>query len=181
MPLVPVESRPGRFRDTDTGSIFDIRDYRGSDLIFPLDSTRVVPSPPWHPKPGASVALQTWSFLMYPWPEVIPVTLRVSLYVNAEPIAEGPLFALAEPLVRAEDEEIRERLSALEERVKALETGESKKGGVYPVTKLRNLLNRNHDLWARIDGPDEDFVPLREKLDLLALRLRGVGCDPVVE
>lgn len=178
MALVPVPNAPGRFRDSDTGQIFDIRDYRGSDFIFPLDNF-VMSSPSWQPEPEVSVALQAWSFLMYPWPEVIPVTLRAELYVNGETIAEGPLFALAEPLVRAEDEEIRERLRAVEERLKALETGETKKGGIYPVTRLKHLVNMKHKLWARIEGPDEDFVPLREKLELLALRLRGVGRGPV--
>lgn len=181
MPLVPVEKAPGMFRDTDTGQIFNIRDFRGSDLIFPFDNSRVMPKAPWQPEPGASVALQAWSFLMYPWPEVIPVTLRVELYVNGNTIAEGPLFALAEPLVRAEDEEIRERLRVVEEKVKALEIGEDKKEGVYPVTRLKNLVNMNHKLWVKIEGPDEDFVPLRKKLELLALRLRGVGREPVAK
>jgi len=195
MPLVPVDNKPGLFRDTITGQVFNVREYRGSDLIFPFEGGRAIPKESWQPEPGASMALQAWSFLMYPWPEVIPVTLRAKLYVNGDIMAEGPLFALAEPLVRAEDEEIRERLRVVEEKIETLEIEmkEAKKekdlsgdpravhipSKIYPVTRLRNLVDMKHKLWAEIEGPGNDFVPLREKLELLALRLRGVGREPV--
>jgi hypothetical protein len=174
MTLTPVEGRPGEFRDSESGYIISIRDFRGSDRIIPFEGREVKS---FALNPGESLALQKWSILMYPWPRVIYPSLTVELSIDNCTIAEGPLFSVAESLERSEDDDLRERLTIIEEKLGI--AGAKSMEGVYPVTRLKYLLRGLHELKAEIKGPDEYFKPLQENLQIYALRLCGVFRVPV--
>lgn len=176
MTLTPVEGRPGAFRDSESGYIINIREFSGSDRIISFEGRQ---SKPLKLNPGESLALQKWSILVYPWPKVILPSLTAELSINNCIVAEGPLFSVAESLERSEDDDLRERLKIVEEKLGIV--GAESMEGVYPVTRLRHLMDMKHELRAEIKGPDEDFLPLYEKLQIFSLRLCGVFRVPVLK
>lgn len=180
MALAPVPNKPGFFRDTESGQIIDINDFKGMDRIFPFEG-RVLREGRLRPAFGEKWALKWWSILIYPRPEVIPISLIVTLTVNDYIVAEAPLFALAESLVRPQDVDLYKRIEAIE---KELEIRNSKLEVCKPeelAHQLRRLLDHKHELRVEVRGPDENFSPLRQKVEIFELRLCGLRRGPVVE
>jgi len=176
MALTPIKGQPGAFMDSESGHTVNIRNFRGSDRIILFEGRQ---SKPLKLNPGEALALQKWSILVYPWTKVILPSLTAELSINNCIVAEGPLFSVAESLERSEDDDLRERLKVIEEKLGIV--GAESMEGVYPVTRLKHLMDMKHELRAEIKGPDEAFMPLRENLQIFSLRLCGVFRAPVLK
>ena len=173
MVLVPIEGLGGHFRDTETGQIIDVRGHMVLDRTFPFkgrtlrDRVRLQSGDKW--------ALKEWSILIHPWPKTISTQLTVQLKINYGILADVPLFAIAEPLARPEDEELRKRLDVIE---KQLNIGKPKK----PTGKLSNILldaEYNPFLEAEVQGSHTVFTSLYEKVEVFELRLCGLMKEPI--
>jgi hypothetical protein len=177
--LKPILGKPGMFQDQTTKKVINVADLKVLDRTFKMFRELFV-----QPEPGVSWVVWEWYLLMHPWPEVIPSSLTVEFSVNQLIAAEAPLFSVAKPLARPEDEDLRERLAALEERIEALEGAEKPrvKKPLPPSSFLRGvIIGRDSEIHIRIVGPDTDYEQLHKGLQSFDLQLQGVRKGPVTE
>ena len=104
--LNPIEGCPSLYRDTDTGNVVNMRDFKPMDKTWPWPNVDIVL------QAGESWILRNWSVVIHPFPEVIPPDIKVRFAVNSLIWSEVPLFTIAEPLASSE---------AFEQRAKRLE------------------------------------------------------------
>jgi len=162
MTLQPIEGYPRHFRDTASGKVFNLQEFREFEHTTAFTGVITGDICPR----GEDWVLMSWAVLLHPWPEVIPTSIIVELVIDAIPVADAPLFAVAEPMARSEDQDLRDRVEAIE---KKLEMGYT----IRPVKRVKKLLYHKHILRARVrEGYDDlEKMPIFEVFSLL---LRGV-------
>ena len=160
--LKPVTGHPKKFIDSITGQIIEVREYRAFEYTF-----RFIGFSTQQVKPlDEEWILKSWSVLLHPWPEVIPTSILVELLINGITEVKAPLFSVAEPLARPEDQELRDRIEAVEKYLKMKEP-------IRPVKQLNRAVGRRYHIHARItEGEPVDLSPFLG-LDTFELHLGG--------
>jgi hypothetical protein len=181
MSLRPNPNHPDLYQHTDTGQIFNMRDFHPWELTSQFQRNREI-AHRLRVSSGETRLLERWAVVLHPWHEVIPPSLTVDLIINDLMIVHAmPLFRIAEPLKRSSDCDLERRLLKLEEVVRlTAQRGDGvvptlgEHNGRNPSGKLdTQVLNQHHELWARINGPSDDFGPLMEMTKHFMLRLQG--------
>jgi hypothetical protein len=155
------------WRSDDTGMLMNPKDFsvwektaelRKGDRYFPHIS----------PAAGECFLLMRWAVVLHPWSEVIPPSLNVDLIVNDFIlIKEMPLFSIAEPLKRSKDCDIERRITKIEKQL-GLSKAKNPSGFLGA-----QLINQNHKIQARINGPSDDLAPIMEMTKHCLLHLSG--------
>jgi len=163
--LKSIIGHPEKFVDTATGKIFDVRNYRA--FVY---TSRFIGFSTQQIKPiDEDWLLKSWSILIHPWPKVIPPSILVELVIDGRTEADAPLFSVAEPLTRSDDQGLRDRIEAIEKKLKMEEP-------IRPVKKLNRMLTCKHQhlIHARIKkGEPVDLDPFLY-LDTFELQLSGI-------
>jgi len=113
---------------------------------------------------------------LHPWHEVIPPSLTVNLQINDFiMIRDMPLFRIAQPLKRSADSDLEKRLAKIEEAMQIKNT-------IPSSNKLAQIqvINQNHTITSRINGPADDLGPLMEMTKHFLLSLRGLRRNSVL-
>jgi len=185
MSLRPIEGQPGYFVDTATNRVYNINKFQVLDRTFSFKRSKYLEL---QPPPGETWAIQSFSVVVHPWPETISPSLIVELAISNSVEAQKPLFTIAEPLARPEDEGLRKRLEEVEEQLKHVEIRLSEaearlsEGKPYtleaprePVEKKWHRIVRDKDcVKVEIKDPlsSNDFI--YEQAEVFELRLRGL-------
>lgn len=173
--LVPIKGQPDLLKNTDTGQVWNIRDFSPWEMTAPVDRRCLADL--LRPGAGETWALQHWAIVLHPWPEVIPPSLTATLEVAPDTpglvAQEIPLFRIAEPLERKTDFLLEQRLAAVEEALGIAPEGRNRGGRLSDTLSGSRLIHQNQCVRVQINGPSDDLGPLYERTSHFLLRLAG--------